>query len=56
MEGKLYRVAFKFKGQIVVVVEFRGSENLPTEELEGILREQSAIMKGERVGVIKEWT
>lgn len=53
--GQFYKVAYKFEGQIVFIVEFRGERDMPIEELERILREQAAIMRGERVGVKMEW-
>lgn len=54
MKGTLYKMAYKFKDQVVFTVEFKGEEDLSDEELEGILLEQAAIMRGERVGIIKE--
>lgn len=55
MSEKLYKVAYKFGEQVVFTIEFKGEEDLSQEELNEILLEQAAIMKGERIGIIKDW-
>ena len=46
MGEKLYKVAYKFNEQVVFTIEFKGEEDLSSEELDGILLEQAAIMRG----------
>ena len=55
MKEELYRLAYKFQGMVLFVVEFRGVEGLSLEELDEILLEQADILRGERKGVQKQW-
>lgn len=49
-----YSVEYSFKGQALFEVVFKGEEWLPDVELEGILEEQTEIMRGSRVGITRE--
>ncbi len=48
-----YIVEYLFKGQIVFTVKFEGEEWLSDEDLEAIMEEQTAIMRGQRIGIIR---
>ena len=49
-----YTVEYLFKGQILFEVVFEGEEWIPDTELEGILEEQTEIMRGSRIGIVRE--
>ncbi len=48
-----YIVEYLFKGQIIFTVKFEGKEWLSDEDLESALEEQAAIMRGQRIGIIR---
>ncbi len=49
-----YTVEYLFKGQILFKVVFEGEEWLPDVEVEGILEEKAEIMRGSRIGIVRE--
>lgn len=50
----IYTVGYTFGGKVQFVIVFFGEEGLTEKDLDEILREQAAIIKGERKGVRKK--